>query len=358
MSRSMRVNAVNTETFFMYMYYTPIVQLVTLELCSNLIDTISIFDIIAAFMKAEQVRQRTFTGESGKEYITGRQPIFFGGTADIFLGEQSGKRGKSYAIKEFLELAEIQQIAKNENTVLQRVSDIPGVIKRVDSNMSVKKPFLVTEYVSGRSAESLLAAPVSNVATVYADIADVLHELHQRDVLHLDVKPSNIIVSSQNTLSDFGSAVDQSDEAQSSYGVNITPHYFAPEGWDGILSPKIDVYASGVSLYESLLGDTPYSLTSNDVIGVYEQQKNASVPTFEEMLSKTKQRPMDHQLAALEGVVLTSLEKLSADRPSADEWAIMIREAIKSGQRKEELRPSHTEYKMKDTTTERIIFPN
>ncbi len=134
-------------------------------------------------------------------------------------------------------------------------------------------PFLALEWVDGpslmgaRSATSL----VEKVELV-RKVALGLHAVHERGILHLDVKPANILVEWHNDgspkpyLADFGIARERGVDATGTEATGTgrlagTPAYVAPERLltpAGFADQRSDVYALGVTFYQLLLGSTPF----------------------------------------------------------------------------------------------------
>ncbi|GAA2392744.1 serine/threonine-protein kinase [Dactylosporangium salmoneum] len=114
--------------------------------------------------------------------------------------------------------------------------------------------------LAGRLAEGPLPWP--EAVAVAATVADVLHAAHRRGVVHRDVTPENVMLTTDGVrLLDFGIAADigQREEAMT-FG---TPPYVAPERLVGApASGGTDVYALGVLLYEMLTGAPPYPATT------------------------------------------------------------------------------------------------
>jgi len=128
-------------------------------------------------------------------------------------------------------------------------------------------PYIVMEFVVGRSVKSLLESaplPPTEVAAIGARIAFALHELHRQHVVHLDLKPSNVILrdSGEAALIDFGlSRHDQLPDlvAEDVAGPVGTGPYVSPEQLRGDRSdPRSDLFALGVILYFLATDERPF----------------------------------------------------------------------------------------------------
>jgi tetratricopeptide (TPR) repeat protein len=136
--------------------------------------------------------------------------------------------------------------------------------------------YLVLEYIPGQSlAKRLLLGPVGprDAARLMAAIADAVHHIHQSGLLHLDLKPSNILLDGDPQVAwdkltpkvaDFGLAVfdgNRDSAATTMAGPRGTPSYMAPEQADTTRAPLdagADLHALGAVLYELLTGRPPF----------------------------------------------------------------------------------------------------
>lgn len=132
---------------------------------------------------------------------------------------------------------------------------------------------LVFEFISGGTLRDWISIPASQlqVARVAQIIARAVHQIHQRNILHLDLKPSNILidVSEGRTwddfvpkVSDFGIATGPHTPLDGSQTLLVrgTPAYMAPEqllGDPSLLTPATDVYGLGGVIYCMLAGRAP-----------------------------------------------------------------------------------------------------
>jgi eukaryotic-like serine/threonine-protein kinase len=137
-----------------------------------------------------------------------------------------------------------------------------------------RTPYLVTEWVDGQSLEDLLGSdrlPPPQVAYIGAAIADALHSLHQQDVIHLDLKPANVILKRDGSavLIDFGFAHHErypdllAEETRFGAG---SAAYVSPEQLLGTREDRrSDIFALGVALYEMATGKLPFGEPDADV---------------------------------------------------------------------------------------------
>ena len=151
-----------------------------------------------------------------------------------------------------------------EMMVLPRLSG-PHVPRFVAAG-DFERPYIVMEFIEGQSLKSLLEKtplPEDDVAAIGAKIAFALHDIHRQHVIHLDLKPSNVILRGNNAvLIDFGlSRHDQlpdlvQEDAEGPVG---TGAYIAPEQVLGERTdPRSDLFALGVILYFLATGRRPF----------------------------------------------------------------------------------------------------
>jgi serine/threonine protein kinase len=153
-----------------------------------------------------------------------------------------------------------------EQMIMPRLSG-PHVPRFVAMAGFDTSPYIVMERIEGPTLSSRLREmplPVDEVAAVGAAIADALDDLHRQHVVHLDVKPANIMFRPDGTavLVDFGLAHhDQlpdlmAEEFRLPYG--STP-YMAPEQALGVRhEPRSDLFALGAVLYQLATTETPF----------------------------------------------------------------------------------------------------
>src|SRR5437868_11125576 len=140
-------------------------------------------------------------------------------------------------------------------------------------------PFLVMEFVKGRSLQDILAAegvmPPQRAWEFISAIAAGVGAAHRQNIVHRDLKPLNIMVQDDVPVAegvkilDFGLAKIKSGDLLGSFvqaqtsGLMGSPFYMAPEQWsDEEPDARADIYSLGVILYQMLSGEVPFKGSS------------------------------------------------------------------------------------------------
>ena len=138
--------------------------------------------------------------------------------------------------------------------------------------------YIVMEYVDGPSLRQLITAqpPEASLAmNIALDICRGLIAAHEQNIIHRDIKPQNILLTSDQTakISDFG--VARILEASTDYAGTITGtrRYMAPEQYEGSYDYRADLYSTGLILYEMFIGKFPFRGKTQDEIQVRKQSE-------------------------------------------------------------------------------------
>ena len=142
----------------------------------------------------------------------------------------------------------------------------PNVVGVYDYGQDPSGPFIVMELIDGEDLASILRRtgplPPRQAARIAAEVARALAAAHARGIVHRDVKPGNVLVSSDGRVkvTDFGIARAIAEAQMTLPGTTLgSVHYFSPEQVRGEpASEASDVYALGIVLYEMLTGRRPW----------------------------------------------------------------------------------------------------
>lgn len=167
------------------------------------------------------------------------------------------------------------KVARDRHDLRPLALDHPGIVRTLEEHLDHDPPFVVMELVLGGSLRDALRAgplPPPRVAEVVSQVAAALDHAHAQGVLHLDVKPENVLVDADGRykLADFGGprpevelqALAHSLRVSGDLRLAATRDYAAPELREGAarIDRRADVYSLGVVAYELLTGRLPMGL--------------------------------------------------------------------------------------------------
>jgi eukaryotic-like serine/threonine-protein kinase len=161
----------------------------------------------------------------------------------------------------------------------------PNIVSIYDRGETDDDPgtyYIAMEYLPGGSLKDRInsrgALPARTAAEVALQIAEALKAAHERDVVHRDIKPHNILVTESGDLkvTDFGIARAATSSTMTRTGsIMGTAHYISPEQALGEpAGPQSDLYSLGVVLYEMLTGELPFD--AETPIGIAMKHVNES----------------------------------------------------------------------------------
>ncbi|MER3436923.1 MAG: hypothetical protein C4346_04560, partial [Chloroflexota bacterium] len=142
----------------------------------------------------------------------------------------------------------------------------PHVARVFDLYEDEDAPWVVLEYVPGQSLKEIVRErgplPLPEIAGILEQVADALGHLHDQGLVHLDVKPQNLILTPEGIvkLIDFGLAQQAGGPQETVGGFTFgTAAYLSPEQACGeVVDASTDVYALGCVIYELLTGQLPF----------------------------------------------------------------------------------------------------
>ncbi len=148
----------------------------------------------------------------------------------------------------------------------------PHVPRFVAKGDFTRQPYIVMEHIEGDTLRPLLEEaplPFDQVAQIGHQVAFALHELHKQNLVHLDVKPSNIMMrpSGEAVLVDFGLSRHEHlpDLLEEEFSLPMgTGPYISPEQVQFVRNdPRSDLFALGVILYHFTTGERPFGQPSS-----------------------------------------------------------------------------------------------
>ena len=194
-------------------------------------------------------------GNQWYEYDERRQ-LGAGAMGVVYEGRE-GKTGAAVAVKR----------------VVDRYANNPEIRRRARQEAELMFRFIISRFVKGENIDTFINNNVRSlphaehrICELFFPVLDALSYIHQKGIIHMDIKPSNIMMEQGRNvrLMDLGIA-DVTDTVNSATsGMMGTPKYAAPEQFSSAeakpqLTAATDIYEAGVTLYELLTAYNPFN---------------------------------------------------------------------------------------------------
>ena len=240
-----------------------------------------------------------------------RRRLGGGAFGNVYLGEHTHDQSLAAVKAMHMRLTRSEELRAFINEVRTFRLQHPHIVRVLDVGIAPDEtPFLVMEYASDGTLrdrhpkESRL--PLATILSFVTPIASALQYAHDRQVIHRDVKPENMLLGpdGQVWLSDFGIAtVAHSTHSLTTESMGGTLPYMAPEQIQGRPRPQSDQYALAIVVYEWLTGTRPFHGTPIEIAMQHQMTPPPALRTS-----------VPELLPELEQIVLTALSKEPKDR--------------------------------------------
>ncbi len=240
------------------------------------------------------------------------------------------------------EFREDSDFLKRFDTEAQAAASLthPNIVQIFDVGVDNNRYYIVMEFVDGITLKEYIERKGSldwkETIDISIQIASGLSKAHSRNIIHRDIKPTNIIMTSEGVpkVADFGIARSVSTETDTMRIDTIgSVHYSSPEqARGGYTDEQSDIYSIGVTMFEMVTGTLPFEGETPVAVALKHIQDIPPVPSS-----------IKHSIPqALDDIILTAMAKSRQDRYSTVQELINDLESIKS----------------KPSSTNDILLPN
>ncbi|HEU0000286.1 MAG TPA: serine/threonine-protein kinase, partial [Ktedonobacteraceae bacterium] len=225
-----------------------------------------------------------------------------GGMASVSLGCHIST-GVYVAIKVVDTYTADLKLLYREKEIIQAL-DHEHIVPCLEAAQDGRYYYMVMPYLQGGTLEDMLnekPLTLEETSIVLEQLTSALSYIHALGILHRDIKPTNILFDQHYNLylTDFGIASWLGDKPVHNGHVMGTPHYTAPELFDGFVDQRSEVYSVGILLYQLLTGSLPFDGPSDWKICLHHRETRPPAPS---LLNPSIPRPVER-------VILSALEK-------------------------------------------------
>ena len=210
-------------------------------------------------------------------YDQSKEPLGSGAMGTVYYGFMSGTK-IPVAIKKVKDIysndINIRNRARQEAALMFRHRNLVEMLGLCEWEYNRGPMFIVSKYVHGETFDKFVQTKlgtmpfmkrIRTICSMVMPVFEALHYLHNNNILHMDIKPSNIMVENGNNirLMDLGIAYTEAYQSTNTSNMMGTPKYAAPEqfgrmGTNKSVDNRTDIYELSVTIYELLCGENPF----------------------------------------------------------------------------------------------------
>jgi hypothetical protein len=165
---------------------------------------------------------------------------------------------------------EYVELFESETKNIQNL-DHPHIVKVFDSGRYDEISYMVMEWIEGTSLEEVITKgqlSIERLSKIFEQICSAVATAHEKQIIHLDIKPANILLLKSAKPDDYVKVIDfgLSRVITREVGTTVTKFrgtdkYCAPEQFGGRVSHRSDIYSLGATLYHLICGVLPFGMS-------------------------------------------------------------------------------------------------
>lgn len=270
-----------------------------------------------------------------------------GGMSDVY-------KAKDHILSRFVAIKVLKQEFSEDSSFVTKfraeaqsaaVLEHPNIVNIYDVGSENGLYYIVMEYIEGITLKTYIEKKgqlsFKESASIAIQVARGIEAAHNKNIIHRDIKPQNIMISSEGKVkvTDFGIAKATSSNTISS-DVMGSVHYASPEqARNGFVDGRSDIYSLGIVMFEMVTGRVPFDGDTTVAVALQHLQEDIAKPStyapdlpisFEKIILKCTQKTPDRRYQTMEEL----LSDIRRSLAHPDEDFVVIAPLVDNGKTK------------------------